>query len=219
MITPAFLHRWKWSPSIPQAGRQCSPSKQSCLQDIPCSRPSIVWNKDGNPFLPGAARSQHLLGSQTAMSEAFLSSTPNMKWVHPYLPQVRHLRLREITGVHPGKSRTTARILTRQTATSMQTAPIWTWNVPTQTVETHAPTTMHLVGEGSWIWANKLEMSLPSPSTRDSSISAVIHGVASFQWPHHGNTPLLYTIRSRLILSTSFHCPLDCALKQARCSS
>ena len=83
----------------------------------------------------------------------------------------------------------------------------------------HAFSRRKVPTQGSWIWASGLETSLPVPSTRDSSVDAVTCGVASFQQPHCGDALLSYPIRSKLRLSTSFNCQLDCTLKQAECSS
>ena len=214
--SPDLLCRQKWSPSIPRTGGQCSPSGQSHPQDAPHGRPCIVWDKDGNPYLPGIARGKSLLLLEAATVEQFLSSLPKTESVHPYPPGVRPFRPWESNIVHPERPGSAARILIRQTTATMQTAPIWMWHMAKQTSQMTVPTSGggRIYPRRSRLWIHQLETSPTTPGTRDLSIGAFTHGVASFQQPHCADAPLSFAIRSKLILSTSFNYWLDCAPKK-----
>ena len=116
--------------------------------------------------------------------------------------------------------RTAARVLTRQTTTVQHRlfqsgCVMWPLKHWKQVSPATASSRRKVLTQGSWVWANGLETSLPTPSTRDSSISTVTHGIASLWWSHCGDTAVSYALRSKLILSTSFNCWLDCTLQQA----
>ena len=148
MSSPDLIHRQEWSPSIPSTGRQCSPSKWSCPQDACHRRLCISWGKDGNPYLLGGiARGKSLFVSEVTTVEQFLSLLLLAESVCPYLPWARTFRPWESNDVCPGRPRTAAEILIRQTSTAVQTAPIWMWHVATQTSQMTTPTPVCLVGE------------------------------------------------------------------------
>ena len=147
-----------------------------------------------------------------------------MESICPYLPWMRLFRLQENNGAHLGRSGTTAGILTRQTTTAVQTTQFWMWHVTTQMVETCVPVTVHLVGERYWpmdLGCGLMDWKcLYLPLVPGINLSVLLPvGAASFQGPHCDNAPLSFATWSKLILSASFNYWLDCALKQAGCSS
>ena len=65
----------------------------------------------------------------------------------------------------------------------------------------------------SGLWTDWLEVPAATPSAGDQAVTTVTHGVASIWQPHSGDANLPHVTRGELVLSTSFKCWLNSALR------
>ena len=100
-----LIPRQEWSPHSFQGQEDNALPISNHIHKIHLlADPYIVWDKDGNPYLLGAARGKLLLMSVATTLEQFLSLLPKTEPVHLYLPWVRPFKPWESEGICPWKT-------------------------------------------------------------------------------------------------------------------
>ena len=118
--SPKITHRWAWSSSIPQTVRQSSPTGWSCPQGLSPNRPSILWDKDDNPYPQGVGRSKPL-SSEMATLDQFLLLPLEIKLSHTCLPHARPFVWQADNDIHSWSSKPSVGIPVRCETTVTQT--------------------------------------------------------------------------------------------------